>query len=184
MKLMNRCPLFAALAAATALCVSSLQAKDTLQIDKAFLGAKDTWRDVTMFLQDQIDSDALSVTIAQPFSSIGGDPAPGRVKNLIIDYRVNGQPYRLWLEEQFPVAFTVKLPSPEAEGPGANPQVTAMVENISSSPSFHPQRVTHYRDPLVYVAVCSSLAALTCGGLALFQLRQIRKLLNAPRVTT
>jgi hypothetical protein len=174
MKPTNRCPLFATLTA-VALCVSSLQAKDTLQIDKAFLGAKDAWRDVTTFLQDQIDSDVLSVSIAQPFSSIGGDPAPGRVKNLIVDYRVNGQPHRLWLEEQFPVAFMVKLPSPDAEAPGANPQVTALMENIASAPSLHSGRLGSYGDLLVYVALCISVAALACAGLALFQLRQIRK---------
>jgi hypothetical protein len=178
-----RCPLFATLTACVALCVSSLQAKDTLQIDKASLGAKDAWCDVTSFLQDQIDRDALSVDIAQPFSSVGGDPAPGKVKNLIIDYRVNGQPHRLWLEEQYPVAFSVKLPSPDAEEPGANPEVTALLENISTSPSRHSQRLGRYGDLLVYVAVCVSFASLACAGLALFQLRQIRKALNTPRVT-
>ena len=182
MKPTNRYRLFATLTASVALCVSSLQAKDTLQIDKAVLGAKDAWCDVTTFLQDQIDSDALSVSIAQPFGSIGGDPAPGRVKNLIIDYRVNGGPHRLWLEEQYPVAFTVKLPSPDAEEPGANPQVTALMENVSSSPSLHSRRPGRYGDLLAYVAVCISLASLACAGLALVQLRQIRKALTTPRV--
>lgn len=183
MKPTNRYPLFATVTASVALCVSSLQAKDALQIDKAFLGAKDAWCDVTSFLQDQIDRDALSVNIAQPFSSIGGDPAPGRVKNLIIDYRVNGQPHRLWLEEQYPVAFRVELPAPDGETPGANPQVTALMENISTSPSLHSRRLGRYGDLLVYVAVCISLASLACAGFALFQVRQIRKALNAPRVT-
>lgn len=182
MKPTNRCPRFATLTVSVALCVSSVQAKDTLQIDKAFLGAKDAWRDVTIFLQDQIDSDSLSLSIAQPFSSIGGDPAPGKGKNLIINYRVNGQPHRLWLEEKYPVAFEVKLPSPEAEEPGANPQVTALMENIASSPNLHSGRLGRYGDLLVYVAMCISLAALACAGLALFQLRQIRKVLTTPRV--
>jgi hypothetical protein len=182
MKPTNRCPPFAILIASVALCVSSLQANDALQIDKAVLGAKDAWRDVTMFLEDKIDNDSLSVSIAQPFNSIGGDPAPGRMKNLVIDYRVNGQPHRLWLEEQFPVAFQVTLPSPDAEARGANPQVTALMENIASSASLPSQPVGRYGGLLVYFAMYISLAALACAGFALFQLRQIKKALTAPRV--
>ena len=158
-----------------------LQAKDTLQIDKAFLGAKDAWRDVTMFLEDQIDEGVLSVSISQPFSSIGGDPAPGRGKNLIIDYHLNGQQHRLWLEETYPVAFQVKLPSADAEIPGANPQVTALMDNIASSASRQSAPITSGGSPLIYVVACISAAALVCAGLALFQLAQIKRMLNPPQ---
>ena len=182
MKSANRCLLFGALTAAGSLCVFSLQARDTLQIDKAVLGAKDAWRDVTIFLQDKIDSDALSVSIAQPFDSIGGDPAPGRMKNLIIDYRVNGQPHRLWLEEQFPVAFRLNLPSSDEDAPGSNLQLTALMENLASSAGLPSQQVWRYGGLVVYFAVGISLAALACAGLALFQLQQIKKVLSAPRV--
>jgi hypothetical protein len=71
MKPTNQVPLLATLAVSVALCVSGLQAKDVLQIEKAVLGTKDAWLDVTTFLQDQIERDALSVSIAQPFSSVG-----------------------------------------------------------------------------------------------------------------
>jgi hypothetical protein len=65
--------------------------KDTLQIDRAFIGATDAWRDVTAFLRRHVSGDALSVTISQPFTEIGGDPASGKGKNLIL---VIGLPMR------------------------------------------------------------------------------------------
>ncbi|HWH70366.1 MAG TPA: hypothetical protein VNT26_13350, partial [Candidatus Sulfotelmatobacter sp.] len=113
-----------------ALVANGLAAKDTLQIDRAFLGATDAWRDVTAFLRQHLSGDALSVTIAQPFTEIGGDPAPGKGKNLIVDYRLNGRAFRLWLVEKYPVAFTIRLPSPEAKAPGADSQVRALLQNI------------------------------------------------------
>jgi hypothetical protein len=181
MKLTNRRPLCSILVVAVLMLAVGVQANDTLQIDKAFVGAKDSWRDVTMFLQDQIEQGALSVSIAQPFSSIGGDPAPGRVKNLIVDYHLNGQQRRLWLEEKYPVAFEVKLPSPDAETPGANPQVTALMDNIASSASRQSQPMSSHGSLLIYATACLSVAALVCAGLALFQLAEIRRALNQSR---
>jgi hypothetical protein len=104
--------------------------KDTLRIDRAFLGTTDAWRDVTPFLRQQLSGDALSATIAQPFTEIGGDPASGKVKNLIVDYRRNGRAFRLWLVEKYPVAFTIQLPSPDAKAPGADSEVRVMLKNI------------------------------------------------------
>ena len=88
---------FSVLVVAVTLFVSSAFAKDGLQIDKAYCGATGSWRDVTAFLQHQLKGDTLSVDIAQPFEEFGGDPAFGRVKNLIIDYRLNGKHSRLLL---------------------------------------------------------------------------------------
>jgi hypothetical protein len=160
---------------AYSLLVPGLWAKDTLQIDKALIGAKDAWRDVTMFLQDQIQNDTLSVNIAQPFAQIGGDPASGKVKDLIVDYRLNGKPYRLWLQEEFPVAFKIRLPSPDAEAPGANEQVAAMMENGLASSALRnrtPHQLGYF---LLYGSTAISLAALVCAAIALAQIRQIRK---------
>jgi len=103
----------------------------------------DAWRDVTPFLRQHLSGDALSVTIAQPFTEIGGDPASGKVKNLIVDYRLNGRAFRLWLEEQYPVAFTIQLPSPHAKAPGADSKVRAMLKNI-----FAALHVVAEGDPL------------------------------------
>lgn len=183
MKFGNPWLLSATLTISIAFLAADLHAKDTLQIDKAVLGAKDAWRDVTMFLEDQIDEGVLSVSITQPFSSIGGDPAPGKGKNLIIDYKLNGQQRRLWLEEQYPIAFQVNLPSQDAEPPGANPQVAALLENAASSANLRAQVITGHGSALIYAVAVISVAALACAGLALFQLRQIRRALKPPSTT-
>ncbi len=175
--------LFPILALFWTLLLPKLWAADTLEIDKAFIGANDSWRDVTQFMQDQIDNGALSVDIAQPFTQVGGDPAPGKVKNLIVDYRLNGRAYRLCLKEQFPTAFEVSIPSPEAETPGANPDVTLLMDNISSflnhaGPSrllVQPARDNTF---LVSTAIAISLTALGVSIFALAQVRRIRKLSN------
>lgn len=104
--------------------------EDTLQIDRAFIGATDAWCDVTAFLRRHLAGDALSVTIAQPFTEIGGDPAPGKGKSLIVDYRLNGRAFRLWLAEKYPVAFTIQLPSPDAKAPGADSKARDLLTNI------------------------------------------------------
>ena len=70
--------------------VSGACAAEDLKIEQAVCGAKDSWRDVTAFLQGNVSGDTLSASIAQPFDQIGGDPAPGQVKTLIIDYRLKG----------------------------------------------------------------------------------------------
>ena len=124
-------------------CCPYRRAKDTLRIDRAFIGTTDAWRDVTAFLRQQLSGDALAVTIAQPFTEIGGDPASGKVKNLIVDYRLNGRAFRLWLEERYPVAFTIQLPSPNAKAPGADSKVRAMLKNI-----FATLHVVAEGDPL------------------------------------
>ena len=103
-----------------------------LQIDKAFCGAEGSWRDVTGFLQSHIESNTLSVEISQPFEEIGGDPAFGKVKQLLIDYRFGGKPFQLLLEEQFPTAFTITLPSTDAAPPGAGPRASEMMAKISA----------------------------------------------------
>jgi hypothetical protein len=117
--------------------------KDTLRIDRAFIGTTDAWRDVTAFLRQHLSGDTLSVTIAQPFTVIGGDPASGKVKSLIVDYRLNGRAFRLSLEEQYPVAFTIQLPSPDAKAPGADSKARAMLKNI-----FATLHVVAEGDPL------------------------------------
>jgi len=133
----------ALLVVVSALVANGLAAKDTLQVDRAFIGATDAWRDVTAFLRQHLSGDALSVTIAQPFTGIGGDPAFGKVKNLIVDYRLNGRAFRLWLVEKYPVAFTIELPSPDAKAPGADSEARAMLKNI-----FATLHVAAEGDPL------------------------------------
>lgn len=114
------------------LLATSVSAEAELRIERAFCGAKGSWCDVTAFLRGKVKGDKLSVEISQPFRKIGGDPAPNRVKNLIIDYRLNGVSFRLSLEEQYPVAFKIELPSSEAVAPGDDPLVTALINDAKS----------------------------------------------------
>lgn len=168
-----------ALAIGCAFLGQTLRAEDTLAIDKAFMGTTDSWRDVTQYLRDQIESGSLSVRISQPFKEFGGDPAPGEVKTLLIDYHLNGRPYRLCLKEQFPVAFRISLPSSEALVPGQNPLAGSLMENAASSatrraPSQLPGTA------LIYASICISTAALFFSAVALKQARQTKKTLLAP----
>ncbi len=114
------------------LLVASVSAEAALRIEKAFCGAKDSWCDVTALLQSKVQGDTLSMKISQPYREIGGDPAPGQGKHLIIDYRLNGLSYQLALVEKYPVAFTIELPSSEAVAPGSDHQATALMEDAKS----------------------------------------------------
>ena len=170
---------FSVLVVAVTLFVSSAFAKDGLQIDKAYCGATGSWRDVTVFLQHQLKGDTLSVDIAQPFEEFGGDPAFGRVKNLIIDYRLNEKHSRLLLEEQYPVAFTIRLPSAEAVAPGADPRASAIMAEISPLPTLDVkplwQNWDHY---LTWLSFCASFIAIICTIASLVQLRRIKRQLR------
>lgn len=127
----GRLRLFRALLVLVSVLVANgLVAKDTLQIDRAYIGAPDAWRDVTAFLRQHLAGDALSVNLAQPFTEIGGDPAFGKVKTLLVDYRLNGRAFQLCLQEKGPVAFKIRLPSSDAKAPGADSQARAMLKNI------------------------------------------------------
>lgn len=111
---------------------ATVSANAELRIEKAYCGAKGSWRDVTAFLQGKVEGDKLSMTIWQPFREIGGDPAPDRGKNLVIDYRLNGVPFELALNEQYPTAFTVELPSSAAVAPGHDPLAAALIKDARS----------------------------------------------------
>jgi hypothetical protein len=150
------------------LLVASVSAKAELRIEKAFCGAKGSWCDVTAFLQSKVKGETLSAKISQPYREIGGDPAPGQVKNLIIDYRYSGSSFRLSLKEQYPVAFTVELPSSEAVAPGNDLLVTAMVKDAKSH-----QRGGH--SWLTYLSYSITLVSIIWAVVATIQLRKIKR---------
>jgi hypothetical protein len=110
---------------------TSVAAEAKLEIEKAYCGAEGSWCDATAFLQKKVRGDSLSVNITQPFQEFRGDPAPNQVKNLIIDYKLNGVSYELALHEEFPVAFAVDLPSPDAVI-GHTPRIEAMMKDAKS----------------------------------------------------
>ena len=81
-----------------------------LQITKAVCGTRDSSRDVTAWVRDQVRRNKLSLRLTQPFREIGGDPATGRRKKLVVNYRFGGNPRRLSQLEQYPIAFELELP--------------------------------------------------------------------------
>ena len=150
------------------LLATSVSAKAELRIEKAFCGAKGSWCDVTAFLQSKVKGDTLSVKISQPYREIGGDPASGQVKNLIIDYRFNGDSFRLSLKEQYPVGFTVELPSSDAVAPGNDPLATALMKDAKSH-----QRGGHSLPN--YLCYGITLVSITWANVTTIQLRKIKK---------
>jgi hypothetical protein len=88
--------------------------KEGLRVEQATCGTSRKSKDVTAFFQSKISGDTLSAMVSQPFVEFGGDPDFDQVKKLTIDYRFNGIPYRLSLDEKSPVAFSVNLPSSDA----------------------------------------------------------------------
>jgi len=174
------------------LIVTRLCAGEGLRIDKAVCGAKDSWRDVTAFLQDYVRGDTLSVNISQPFQEIGGDPAPNQGKRLIIDYRLNGASYRLSLEEEYPVAFAITLPSAEAVPPGNDPlplaatvapragrRVSPSMADITAHEASYVTSVRPGRSLCLSFLACGvSLVSLVGAAVALAQVRRINKQLD------
>ena len=174
------------------LIVTKLSGAQGLRIEKAVCGAKDSWRDVTTVLQNHARGDTLSVNISQPFQEIGGDPAPGQPKKLMIDYRFNNASYRLSLEEQYPVAFTVTLPSADAVAPGSDPLPAgetvapgdgpgsrAPVPDIPANVATYVTSLTPgWSQGLSYFACVISLVALVGAVVALAQVRRIKREFN------
>lgn len=66
--------------------------KVKLEIVKAEYGAGATQKDVTEIVQKQVgDSQLVSLTQASYNEAFGGDPAPNTVKQLKVQYRINGK---------------------------------------------------------------------------------------------
>lgn len=153
------------------LLATNISAEATLRIEKAFCGAQGSWCDVTVFLQSKVQGDTLSTKIAQPYREIGGDPASGQVKHLIINYRLNGLSYQMALIEKYPVAFTVELPSPEAVVPGSDPQITALMGVAKS----HTRGGHSW---LGYLGYGITLVSIIWAGVVTIQLRKIKRQLS------
>ncbi len=81
-----------------------------LEIIKAEYGDGTTQKDVTEILRKQIgDLPLITLRAAKYNLSFGGDPVPGKVKRLTIQYRINGQPG----EASFAEDALIVLPLPE-----------------------------------------------------------------------
>jgi len=81
-----------------------------VEIIKAEYGAGAQQKDVTEVLQRQVrDVPLVSLPSPSYSASFGGDPVPGTVKQLKVQYRINGKPG----EATFPENATVMLPMPK-----------------------------------------------------------------------
>jgi hypothetical protein len=143
-----------------------------LQIDNAYCGTDGAWRDVTPFLQSKLTSNTVSATLEQPFDLIGGDPAPGRGKTLLIDYHYNGKPWRLLLKEEYPTAFRIELPSAAAVAPGRDPLATALMADIVAHPA-RPMADFMYHRP-IFIAYSIAFLAVLCAGIGWFKCSQTK----------
>jgi len=81
-----------------------------VEIIKAEYGAGTTFRDVTEILRRSVRDLPLIVLPSPSYNtSFGGDPVPGTVKQLKVQYRLNGKPG----EATFPENATIMLPVPK-----------------------------------------------------------------------
>jgi hypothetical protein len=81
-----------------------------VEIIKAEYGAGTTFRDVTEILRRHAHGYALIVLPSGGYNSgLGGDPVPGVVKQLKIQYRINGKAGEVSLTEDAPIL----LPMPQ-----------------------------------------------------------------------
>lgn len=82
-----------------------------LDILSGYCGANGSWRDVTGILQRSIKNDSLHVDWKQPYREIGGDPAFGKIKLLVIAFRLNGQNrIAVSQEENPPIGLVLSIP--------------------------------------------------------------------------
>jgi len=81
-----------------------------VEIVKAEYGAEEKWKDVTDLVRRAAADLPLVVLPSSSYNSaFGGDPAPGVVKQLKIEYRIDGKPGKATFEED----ATIMLPAPE-----------------------------------------------------------------------
>jgi len=81
-----------------------------IEIVKAEYGADGKFKDVTEILRRHVGDFPLIVLPSSRYNSaLGGDPAPGVVKQLRVQYRINGRPG----EATFPEDAPIMLPTPK-----------------------------------------------------------------------
>jgi beta-lactamase regulating signal transducer with metallopeptidase domain len=82
-----------------------------LQILQAFWGADGSWCDVTNFVRHSVRDKVLKLSLQQPYTEFGGDPAYGRIKSLLVSYRIDGRArVGIFQDENPPIGLRVALP--------------------------------------------------------------------------
>jgi len=145
---------------------------DDFRITKAVFGAGGSWRDVTDVLQKHVSGGTLILDIRQPFGELGGDPAFGFVKSLIVEYRADGESHRVAMKESSPVAFALRLPSPDASAAGRGPGISQI---IAAAQAAAPARNGPPGNGSVIslIALFISLVALGCSVAALVKGKRV-----------
>jgi hypothetical protein len=63
-----------------------------VDVVQAVFGANGFWRDITPIVRQSITNDRWEAELHLPFTELGGDPVKGKVKHLVIGYRLDGAP--------------------------------------------------------------------------------------------
>jgi hypothetical protein len=66
--------------------------KKGLEIVQAVFGTDGIWLDVTATIRGQMKEGRWKTDLHRPFSELGGDPAKGRAKQVIVGYLLDGAP--------------------------------------------------------------------------------------------
>ena len=105
-----------------------------LKILQGFFGADGSWRDVTKMLQDSVSQDALQILWPQPYSVIGGDPAFGKIKTLVVTYQIDGKTRIATFQEEGSIPelkATIRRSAQPNEGGGATPTPPASLAPVT-----------------------------------------------------
>lgn len=82
-----------------------------LQILQAFWGADGSWNDVTDFVRHSVRDKVLKLSLQQPYTEFGGDPAYGKIKSLLVSYRIDGRArVGIFQDENPPIGLRVAIP--------------------------------------------------------------------------
>jgi hypothetical protein len=96
---------------------------------------------------------------------------------------LKGEAYRLSLTEEYPVAFTIRLPSSEAVAPGTTPLPKATMAELPLSVGEAQSRKTDDR-VLIFLALGLSIVSTLGAVVALVRIRQLRReLTKKPKAT-
>jgi hypothetical protein len=66
--------------------------KTGVEIGQAVFGTDGMWRDITTAAQQSMSNGSWRADLHHPYTEVGGDPAVGKPKHLIVGYWVDGAP--------------------------------------------------------------------------------------------
>jgi hypothetical protein len=84
--------------------------KKGMEIVQVVFGTNGIWRDVTDIVREQLVEGRWKADLHPPYSELGGDPAKGREKHLIVGYRLDGTAKVTIFDSLGDASFSVSLP--------------------------------------------------------------------------